>query len=95
MSTRNQLVRLVGEASKRLPKVIEPVDVRTPDDVLDLLEEQINSVRSDPWLHPAAKAQLIGRLAGQVIKTLEVTQLADRVEALEAVLKLRKEKAKR
>ena len=47
-------------------------------------------MRGDRWLTPAAKAKTLGRLATQVVKTIEVTQLAARLEMLETVLKQRK-----
>lgn len=91
MTAKHRLARLLGQADPGRPAVATTsVRVRTPPDVLALLEEQINAVRADRRLGPAAKARVIGRLAAQVVKTIEVTQLAARLEVLEAVLKQRK-----
>jgi hypothetical protein len=95
MNVKHRVARLLdGTARPQLALVpsVEPIPVRTPQDVLDLLEEQINAVRSDQWLSLVVKAKTLGRLAAQVIKTLEVTQLAARLEMLETVLKQRKKR---
>lgn len=63
--------------------------LRTHQDLLDLLNEQVEEVRGQRWASPLQKARtiaILGRLARQVIAGSIVAQ---RVEALEAVLKHR------
>jgi hypothetical protein len=59
-------------------------------DVLALLEEQVNVVRSDPDAKAAEKARAVGFFAGVALRAIEAGNMATRVEALEAVLKQRK-----
>jgi hypothetical protein len=68
---------------------IAPTRLRTPADVLAVLEEQINAVRADPRIAPVNRARLIGSLASIAIRAIEANNLVARVEMLEAVLKLR------
>jgi hypothetical protein len=94
MTTKHRLIRLLDVTNREgsaLAPAVGPMALRTPQDVLDLLEEQINALRADRWTSPAVKARTIGRLAAVVVKTLEVTQLAARLEVLETVLKQRGE----
>ncbi len=68
---------------------LEPFRLKTARDLLALLEEQVQAVRSDPEAGPLEKARTIGHLAGIALKAMEVADLAPRVEALEAILKRR------
>ena len=63
-------------------------------DVIDLLEEQVEAVRAAPWASPLDKARAIAYLAGVARKSIESGILAARVEMLETVLNLRKERNK-
>jgi len=63
-------------------------------DVLDLLDEQVAAVRADEEAGTIAKAKCIGYLAGIALRAIEAGDVAARVEAIEAVLKSRKEKEK-
>jgi hypothetical protein len=95
MNAKHRIVRLLDDPARQrlaLVPTVEPIQLRTPGDILDLLEEQINAVRGDRWLNPLVKARTLGHLAAQVVKTLEATQLAARLEMLETVLKQRKDR---
>jgi hypothetical protein len=63
--------------------------LRTPADVLRLLEEMTATVRADPFSRAADKARAVGYLAGVALKAIAAGNLAARVERLEAVLKQR------
>ena len=66
-----------------------PRRLRTAQDVIDLLHEQVEAVRAEPGAGALEKAQVIGRLAGLARKAIETGELAARLEVLEAVLKRR------
>ncbi len=68
-----------------------PAKLRTPRDVLGLLEEMTAAVRADPFTGTAAKARAVSRLAAVALKAIEANNLASRVEMLETVLKQRPE----
>ena len=67
-----------------------PFRLKTAQDVLALIEEQVNVVRDEPEAGTLEKARTIGYLAGIALKAVEVADLSSRVEALEQVLKRRK-----
>jgi hypothetical protein len=64
--------------------------LKTPQDLIDLLEEQIQAVGLAPWTNALQKAQAIGVLAGILRKVMEFNTVSNRVEMLEAVLKQRR-----
>ncbi len=68
-----------------------PRPLKTVQDVLDLLEEQVAAVRAAPWAEPIEKARAIASLAGVARRVIEDSVLADRIEMLEAVLGQRKD----
>ena len=68
-----------------------PVPFDTPADVLAVLAEQVNAVRADPAADPAEKARTLGFLATVALRAIEAKDLAARLEAVERVLKLRKD----
>ena len=75
----------------------EPVTalpVEHPADVLAVLAEQINAVRADAHADPIESARTVGFLAGVALRAMEANGLAERLEAVEKVLKLRKDQAK-
>ena len=67
----------------------EPVEIRQVGDVLPLLERAVNDLLA--LENSIARARAIGYLAGVAIKTLEVSELAERVAELERVLRKREE----
>jgi len=69
-----------------------PRPLRTVQDVIDLLHEQVEALRQASWTDPIDKARAIAYLAGVARKAIETSVLAARLEMLEAVLTERKEK---
>lgn len=59
--------------------------LRTAQNVLELLDEQINAVRIDPLLGTKTleKARCVGYLASVALRAVETGQLEDRIAALE------------
>jgi len=62
----------------------------TAGDVIALIESQVEAVLEDAEAGTLEKARLIGYLASVSLKAIECGNLAARLEALEAVLKARK-----
>jgi hypothetical protein len=71
-----------------------PTVLQQPADVLALLEEQVNAVRADPLSDPTERARTIGLLAGLALRAMDSRDLTARLEAVERVLKLRKDAEK-
>jgi hypothetical protein len=69
----------------------EPRALRTADDVVQLLHEQVEAARADLSAGPLERARVIGQLAGQARRAIETALIEARVEALQAVLLARKE----
>ena len=69
-----------------------PVSFRlqTASDALALLAEQVASVQTDLTLTTVERARCIGYLVGISLKAIEAGDTVARLEAVEAVLKLRK-----
>jgi len=67
-----------------------PRPLKTVQDVIALLEEQAQAVRSDPWTGTVEKARALAYLAGVARRTIETGVLADRLEILETILHQRK-----
>ena len=63
---------------------------RTTQDILELLEAQIVAVERDPELGTLAKAKAIGSLARVALQAKEALDLSNRVEVLEATLRMRR-----
>jgi hypothetical protein len=63
--------------------------------LIDLLEEQVEAIRAAPGYGTLEKARTIARLAGVARQTIESGVLAERLQALESVLKRRKASEKR
>lgn len=68
-----------------------PVEFRlqTAQDVIDLLQEQVASVRAAKKAGILEKARTIGYLAGIALRAIETGNLAARLEMLEVILKQR------
>lgn len=67
-----------------------PFKLKTAQDLLALIEEQINAVREEEKAKILEKARVVGYLAGIALKAVEVAGLEIRVEALEQVIMKRK-----
>jgi hypothetical protein len=72
-----------------------PRRVQTPQDVIDLLQEQVEAVHQESRAGPIEKARALGYLAGLARKAIETGTLAARLETLEAVLRQRREGTRR
>ena len=80
------IVRSKGGKANKI-KVIEPLDpieLNDPKDVVKLLADTINKVRSGEL--DLRVANCIGYLSGHLTKAFEVTQLSQRVELIERVV---------
>jgi hypothetical protein len=89
------LVKRVQRLEERPLVRAVPVGVVTldaPEDVLALLVEQVNEVRSDVFADPAERARTLGFLAALALRAMDGRDLAARLEAVERVLKLREKK---
>lgn len=99
MALQLRLARLESAVSvdaerSLIPCVPEPFQLRKPGDVLQLLEWQIAAVARDTRSSTVERARTIGYLASLSLKAIDADSLAARLEALEAVLKLRTDKGK-
>jgi hypothetical protein len=73
----------------------QPRRLQTAQDVVDLLEEQVEALRAAPWVGTVPKARAIGYLAGLARKAIETGTLAERLAALDAILRQREELGQR
>jgi len=93
------LARRVGKLEQKVPQVLAvravpvppPMPMNQPADVLELLAEQVNAVRADVVADSLEKARTLGLLASVALRTMEARDLAARLEAVERVLKLRRD----
>ncbi len=61
-----------------------PRRLQTAQDVIDLLQEQVETVRAAAGAGAVEKARVIGRLAGLARQAIETGALAARLDRLEA-----------
>ena len=64
--------------------------VKTAADVRQMLAEEIENVRTNADLDPLRKGRVLAQLASAALRAIEMGHLEARVEAIEAVLKRRK-----
>ena len=81
-------------ADPLLAVLVRPVPLDQPADVLAVLAEQVNAVRADPFADPVEKARTLGLLSSIALRAMESRDIAARLEAVERVLKLRKDSQK-
>lgn len=67
-----------------------PFKMKTAQDILSLLAEQVAAVRNDKDVGTLERARCIGYLAGVSLKAVEVANIEGRLAALEDILKARK-----
>ena len=95
MSLPTRIDRLEQHAGEllrvRAVPVPPPVSLDSPADVLEVLTEQANAVRAQAAADPLERARTLGMLAGLAIRAMEARDLDARLEAVERVLKLRRE----
>jgi hypothetical protein len=89
----NLVKRVETLEAKPLMRIVpvEPVPLDQPADVLALLAEQVNEVRSDVLADPTERARTLGFLASLALRAMEARDITARLEAVERVLKLRKD----
>jgi hypothetical protein len=85
------LLDRLADAAKGQPS--PPRSLQTAQDVIDLLQEQVESLRAASGLATVEKARAIGYLAGLARKAIETGTLEGRLEMLERVLNPRKGQA--
>ena len=73
-----------GLNSKKVNLDLEPLNIKTAQEVSILLEDTINGVRGGEI--PTRIANTIGYLAGHALKAIEVVKLANKVEIVERIL---------
>lgn len=84
-----EAVRKGGLSSKprKDAEIIEPLDVKNIQDVIRLLEDTINRIRTNPMTHQ--KANCIGYLANVMVRALETSDLEERMEAIEEAINIK------
>jgi hypothetical protein len=65
--------------------------LRTAQDVLELLAEQIVAVRLDQAVATAERARTVGYLCSIALRAVETADMAERIDAIERALKQRKD----
>jgi hypothetical protein len=63
---------------------MEPIQIKAIPDLLRLIEDTINRVRTEPMTHQ--KANCIGYLANIALRTLESGQLADKLDLINSIV---------
>jgi hypothetical protein len=89
------LVEMLEAQRKLGQQSLPPRRLQTPQDVIDLLQEQVEAVRQESMAGTIEKARALGYLAGLARKAIETGTLAARLEMLEAVLRQRREGTQR
>ena len=86
-------LRRAGDTCTTPVRPVIPPDLRlkTADDVLELLRSQLQAVLVATDCTTLERARTIGYLATITLKAIEVGDVAARVEAVEAILKQRKD----
>ncbi len=77
------------------PPAAAPVPLDQPADVLAVLAEQVNAVRADPGVDLTERARTLAFLAGLALRAMDARDGEARLEAVERVLKLRKDQERR
>lgn len=78
-----------GEPGANPPAVVAPLPLRNARDVLAALGEQLNLVRQDRHANTQGRARTVAYIAAVALKAVEISDLAERLEAVEAALKMR------
>lgn len=73
-----------GLNSRKVNLNLEPVNLKEAQEIVALLEDTINGVRSGEI--PPNIANTIGYLAGHALKAIELARYADKVESVERIL---------
>lgn len=82
-----------GLAPKGKIEPLAPLPMSNPEEVLVLLQDTINRIRTSPMTHQ--KANSIGYLASIALKTMEVGELGEKLELINSLILERKVKIRR
>ena len=87
------LIRRIEHLEVRARRVAStvPLPLDVPADVLELLAEQVNALRADASIDAAERARTVGALGGLALRAMDARDILARVEAVERVLKLRRD----
>jgi hypothetical protein len=85
----NLVKRLLANGPAPSPRAL-----KTQQDVIQLLQDQVHAVEADPLSGPVQKAQAIGVLAGIARKAIEANDTTARLEILDAILRQRRVQSK-
>ena len=92
--TKNQIRRMEAIVNRlaavlRCQTTPQCRQLQTPQDVIDLLQEQVAAIRADTAAGAVEKARAIGYLAGIARQAIETGNLAARLERLEEIQRQR------
>jgi hypothetical protein len=85
-------VRKGGLAPKGKEEPLPPMPITNPTEILALIHDTINRVRTSPMTHH--KANCIGYLASIALKTMEVGELDEKLELINSLILERKVRIK-
>ena len=77
-----------GYSPKQSEKPLPPVEIKKVDDILALIEDTINRVRTEPMTHQ--KANCIGYLANIALKVFETSELGEKIDKINQLILNRK-----
>ena len=81
-------VKKGGKLSRKTKLDMPPVEIKSPADVVNLLEETINGIRDGSI--PPNVANTIAYVCSHAIKAIELSKYADKIESVERILMERK-----
>lgn len=82
---------LEAKAQTVLAVPCAPNPLRTPADVVEVLSAEVEAVRRNPRIDPVDRVRAVGMLAAVALRAMEAAEDQCRLEAIERVLKLRRE----
>ncbi len=71
---------------RKEPELLKPIPLRTTEDVVFLIQDTINRVRTEPMTHQ--KANSVGYLAGIALKAFETGRLEEQLKLIQNALNL-------
>lgn len=90
-SEKQQAVMKGGQALKRVKLNLPTIKIRTPDDVIAILEETINLIRTGK-LSVSNPANTIGFLCSHILKAYEMTSITNKLETIDRLILERRQK---